>query len=240
MQQVYAIVVAAGSGTRFGADIPKQFCLLKGRPVLMHTLQALHDARPDMALIVVLAPSMADYWLQLCSQYAFSLPHSVVPGGATRWASVRNGLTYIKNLCPSPSDDSLVLVHDGARPLVTPQLMADLIDTASLPGVHGAIPAVQPSDSMRQLAPDCASIPLPRSSLLAVQTPQAFPLSLLLQAYSLPYNPSFTDDASVMEAAGFHNLRLSPADPYNIKITHPLDLAVAAAIIEARKTSFTD
>jgi 2-C-methyl-D-erythritol 4-phosphate cytidylyltransferase len=223
----YIIIVAAGSGSRFGADIPKQFCLLKGKPVVMHAIERLKEACPSATVILVISASEQDNWNDLCCKYNFSSP-TIAFGGATRWESVKNGLAAI------PADakpNSVVLIHDGARPLV---------DTATVKRVcgatintDGAIPAVEVADSLRKLSEDgVTSEPADRSQYRAVQTPQGFLLWRLLEAYSLPYQTCFTDDASVMADAGFDNIFLVEGNPNNIKITNPRDIAIAEAIMK--------
>lgn len=222
----YIIIVAAGSGSRFGSDIPKQFCLLKGKPVVMHAIERLKEAVPEAKTVIVISPAEEARWHELCRTHSFKSP-TIVYGGATRWESVKNGLSAI------PSDakpNSIVLIHDGARPLV---------DTATVRRVcgatintDGAIPAIPVSDSLRKLSDNGVnSEPINRSDFRAVQTPQGFCLWRLREAYSLPYKESFTDDASVMAEAGFDNVFLVEGSPDNIKITNPRDIAIAEAII---------
>lgn len=206
--------------------MPKQYCLLDGRPVLQRTLEAFHSYDPQMAITVVVSAPMRHYWRQLCEEYGCAVPHRVVEGGNTRWASVRNALLSLGDLEPAAP----VLIHDGARPLVSQEVIASALD--KLRGCQGAIPALAVSDSLRQLGDYGSSVAVDRSQFVAVQTPQAFPFGLLRQAYELPYSPRFTDDASVMAAAGFGDIHLSQGDPRNIKITNRQDLYLAEAIIK--------
>lgn len=219
------IIVAAGSGSRFGADIPKQFLPLAGRPVLMHTIEAFRKATPDGMILLVLAPDMIQYWHRLCQEHGFDSPR-IAEGGATRWQSVKNAVDSLADAPPG----EIVLVHDGARPLVEPQLIRRAASYAV--NTDGALPAVPVTDSLRRLDEnEVTSEPVDRSLYRAVQTPQAFALWRLRQAYALPYDKAFTDDASVMAAAGFCNLVLLPGSPRNIKITNPVDLAIAEVLI---------
>lgn len=222
----YIIIVAAGSGTRFGAEIPKQFCLLAGIPVVVHAISRLRNAIPDAKLIIVISKEEKERWDDICKSYEIESP-IVTFGGDTRWESVKNGLAAI------PADakpNSIVLIHDGARPLV---------DTATVKRVcgatintDGAIPAIAVNDSLRKLGNDgVSSEPVDRSDFRAVQTPQGFKLWSLREAYALPYEKNFTDDASVMAAAGFENIFLVQGNHNNIKITNPRDLAIAEAIL---------
>ena len=219
-----AIIVAGGSGTRFGAQLPKQFLELKGRPILMHTIEAFgHCGDCSFDIVVTLPADQMDLWQQLCHKYGFDLPHRVVPGGETRWHSVKNALDSIQDI----NDVDIIAVHDGVRPLVTVELIGRTIETARRDGA--AIPVVTLNDSVRQVKGEISHA-LDRSTLRAVQTPQAFDARLLHDAYSLPYQPTFTDDASVVECAG-HLVTLVEGDPHNLKITRPMDLALAEDLL---------
>ena len=219
-----AIIVAGGSGTRFGAQLPKQFLELKGRPILMHTIEAFgHCGDYSFDIVVTLPADQMDLWQQLCHRYGFDVPHRVVPGGETRWHSVKNALDSIVDI----NDVDIIAVHDGVRPLVTAELIGRTIETARCDGA--AIPVVTLNDSVRQVKGEI-SYALDRSTLRAVQTPQAFDARLLHDAYSLPYQPTFTDDASVVECAG-HLVTLVEGDPHNLKITRPMDLALAEYLL---------
>lgn len=227
------IIVAAGSGLRFGAPLPKQFCLLDGRPVVMRTIDAFRRHLPDAHLTLVISRDMADYWAELCSSYGFESPRTVF-GGATRWESIANAIRAIYP--DEPGEDDIVMVHDGVRPLVSGEVIGRLLDALFIDDkIHGAIPAVAVTDSIRRVAADGSSKALDRKQLRAVQTPQAFRARLLREAYTLPYSESFTDDASVMEAAGFGDFLLPAGDPDNIKITNPGDIALASLIISRRQ-----
>ena len=219
-----AIIVAGGSGTRFGAQLPKQFLELKGRPILMRTIEAFGQCGDcSFDIVVTLPADQMDLWQQLCHKYGFDLPHRVVPGGETRWHSVKNALDSILDI----NDVDIIAVHDGVRPLITAELIGRTIETARCDGA--AIPVVTLNDSVRQVKGEISHA-LDRSTLRAVQTPQAFDARLLHDAYSLPYQPTFTDDASVVECAG-HLVTLVEGDPHNLKITRPMDLALAEYLL---------
>ncbi|TGE26468.1 2-C-methyl-D-erythritol 4-phosphate cytidylyltransferase [Hymenobacter metallicola] len=224
----FAILVAGGSGTRMGADRPKQFLNLLGEPVLLHTLRRFLEAALQVEeCVVVLPPEQFATWQQLCQEHQVRLPHAVVAGGATRWASVRNGLAY---LIHRPA--GLVAVHDGVRPLVSAQVIEQTYTAAA---AHGAaVAAVAPKDSVRGLAQQ-GSYALDRSRLRLVQTPQCFELNLLRRAYQLPELPTFTDDASVVE--DLQPIYLVPGDYRNLKITTPEDLIVAEALLRAEQAT---
>lgn len=226
MFPTYIIVVAAGTGSRFGNDVPKQFCLMKGRPVIMFTLEKLRQARPGAEIILVISNREEERWKRLCSDFGFESPR-VVFGGENRWESVKNGLDAIPR---EASPQSIVLIHDGARPLIDRQTVSRVCG-ASI-NTDGAIPAISVSDSLRKLDEDgVRSEPVNRADFRAVQTPQGFTLWRLRQAYALPYQESFTDDASVMAEAGFENITLVEGNPDNIKITNPRDIRIAEALL---------
>lgn len=226
MTSVDIIIVAAGSGLRYGAPLPKQYCELGGRPVVMHTIDALRRAAPEACLKLVISADMSDFWHELCKRHNFISP-TVVFGGATRWESVHNAV--------KSSDESadIVMVHDAVRPMVSKDIVERLTSALSTDkDIDGAIPAVAVTDSLRSLESDGTSTSIDRSKMRAVQTPQAFRGELLRKAYDLPYRDSFTDDASVMEAAGFGNLILTEGSSSNIKITNPGDIAVAEVLMQ--------
>lgn len=220
-----AIIVAGGSGTRFGAQLPKQFLELGGKPILMRTIEAFEQSldEGDHEIIVTLPADQMDLWHDLCEQHGFTLAHRVVPGGESRWHSVKNALDSIGGL----ADVDVIAVHDGVRPLASVELIKRVFDVARRDGA--AIPVVMLNDSVRQVVGK-ESHALDRSSLRAVQTPQAFDARLLLDAYRQPYQQTFTDDASVVEAAG-HSVTLVEGEPRNLKITRPMDLALAEYLL---------
>jgi len=220
----YAIVVAGGSGLRMGADRPKQFLLLRGEPVLLHTLRRFAEPALGVAQLVVVLPfDQLDYWRQLAAEQAISIPNQLVAGGATRWASVKAGLAALP---PDAPVGALVAVHDGVRPLITPAVIEAAYQAAA---AHGAAAvAVAPKDSVRLLGA-AGSSPLDRRRLRLMQTPQTFDLALLRRAYRLPELPTFTDDASVVD--DLHPVQLVEGDYRNLKITTPEDLLLAEALL---------
>lgn len=218
----YAIIVAGGSGKRFGSELPKQFLPLEGKAVLMHTIERFHKA--GAAIVVVLPAEHQEMWMSMCKECNFPITHIIANGGSTRFESVRNGLAAIEDLEP----DDLVAVHDGVRPLVSVEMIDRCYNTAQETG--SAIPVVNPNDSIRQVTDDGTSRQLLRSSLRAVQTPQTFIAEWLKGAYDVEESPLFTDDASVVEAAG-HQVTLVDGETTNIKITTPIDMIVAKALV---------
>lgn len=218
----FAIIVAGGSGSRMQSPVPKQFLLLRGRPVLMHTIKIFYSSVCRPQIIVVLHPDFHTHWQQLCTAHRFAIPHKLINGGETRFHSVKNGLDII------PDDpDTLVAVHDAVRPLTTAQVITESYKHAS---VHGnAVTAVKSRDSIRQLKNDL-SVSLLRDEIYIVQTPQTFRLSQIKEAYKQPFSNKFTDDASVVEQTGIA-INLIHGSYQNIKITFPEDLAIAELLM---------
>ena len=219
----YAIIVAGGSGKRFGSEMPKQFLPLDGKPVLMRTIEKFDQA--GATIVVVLPVEHQEMWMSMCKDGNFAVSHTIADGGKTRFESVKNGIAAIENL----ADGNLVAVHDGVRPLASVELINRCYDTAQETG--SAIPVVNPSDSIRQVMDDGTSQQLLRSSLRAVQTPQTFKAELLRGAYDVEESPLFTDDASVVESAG-HQVSLVEGEIANIKITTPIDMVIATELLK--------
>ena len=215
------LIVAGGRGTRMGGPQPKQFLQLAGRPVLMHTLEAFDRWDASARLIVVLPEDQIDTWKRLCEAHVFGRIHRVVAGGETRFHSVRNGLGVI-------ASNGLIAVHDGVRPLVAPSVIAACFAAAADGGA--AVPVVPVVESVREVDADGGSRPVDRTRLRVVQTPQVFRADVLRAAYCLPYDPRFTDDASVVEASGVA-VRLVPGNRENIKLTTPMDLLLAEQLM---------
>lgn len=218
----WLIVVAGGKGLRMGGDVPKQFQLLAGRPVLMHTLENLHRTVPEMQLVLVLPADQQDYWAQLCAQYAFDIPLRIATGGETRFHSVRNGLALIP-----PEAEGVIGVHDGVRPFVSPEVVRATARKAAACGA--AIPVVPVVETVRHRE-GTGSRTVNRDEYCLVQTPQFFRCDLLRRAYAQPFSAAFTDDASVVEALG-HPVELTEGNRENIKITTPFDKTVGELLV---------
>lgn len=214
------IIVAGGSGTRMGSSVPKQFLPLRGRPVLMRTIEAF-AAVGGMRVVLVLPASQVETWRGLCGEYCFTAECDVALGGSTRHESVSNGLKLWRG-------EDLIGVHDGVRPIVSAEFIDRLYAEAGTFG--SAIPVLPSVESVRIAEPDGTSRAMDRSKVMMVQTPQVFRSSVLLEAYGQPYSPLFTDDASVVEAAGV-SVHLSEGFRGNIKLTTPADMAVAEALL---------
>lgn len=215
----HALLVAAGSGTRMQENLPKQFLLLDGEPVLLHTLRPFY--RAGLELTVVLHPDFMDYWSELQVNYIGVPPHKLVAGGPTRADSVLNGL---RSLPP----DSICAVHDAVRPLVTPAFILRLYEAAVQYG--SAVPVIPLKDSLRKLE-NGGSEAVPREQYRIVQTPQVFHTAALLDAFAKTNYPTFTDEASIFEAAG-HEIHLEPGLEQNLKITVPPDLLLASRLLQ--------
>jgi 2-C-methyl-D-erythritol 4-phosphate cytidylyltransferase len=224
----YVIIMAAGSGTRMGAEVPKQFIELCGKAVLQRTIEIFNEACPGIKVVTVLPEAHMDYWKSYCLSHNFTCPQILVKGGITRFHSVRNALEKVP-------EGALVAVHDGVRPLVSASLVREMFQKAE--NVDGLIPVVPCVDTMRVLhrsGEELQSVPgasADRSVLYGVQTPQVFKSEILKAAYAQAYDTAFTDDASVVEKYG-KNLSFVIGERFNIKLTTPDDLKIARALIE--------
>ena len=229
-RRIFVIIVAGGSGQRMGAGIPKQFLLLDGKPILQRTIERFADAFDDAKFLVVLPEEHIDTWKGLCERYSLGCPHTIVRGGISRYQSVRNALEKVP-------DGALVMIHDGVRPLIHEQTIRRLLDECA--GERNVIPVCPVTDTLKSLKPDPggtlsdSSDPAPRrAGLYGAQTPQIFLSEQLKAAYTLGYDESFTDDASVARAKEIP-LTYVPGERYNIKITTPEDLEVARLLFSA-------
>lgn len=221
--KIHLLVVAGGNGSRMNSGIPKQFLLLHGIPVLMRTIRAFSRTFENLSISIVLPQDQIQLWHELCNSYRFSVVHQVVTGGPERFFSVKNGLDTI-------DEDSLVLIHDGVRPLVSSNTIKKCTDAAMKSGA--AIPVIKITDSIRQIDPQNKSSKVVERSLFRlVQTPQVFHAALIKKAYQQEYSTLFTDDASVLEAAG-HEITLVDGNIENIKITHPRDIILSEIMLD--------
>ncbi len=222
----YVIIVAGGKGLRMGADIPKQFLPVGGKPVLMRTLERFREYAADLQIILVLPKAQQDYWRELCQQYNFDVEYTLANGGETRFHSVQNGLALV------PDDaEGVVGVHDGVRPFPSVEVIRNCYETART--AKAVIPVIPIVETVRHLVSESniqRSITVPRGDYRLVQTPQTFDIQLLKAANRQPYNDGFTDDASVVEAYGF-DITLVEGNRENIKITTPFDMTIAEALL---------
>jgi len=217
----FAVIVAGGSGKRMGSIVPKQFILLSGKPVLMHTIESFHRFDSEMNIIVVLPESQVARWQELCEEYSFNIEHKIAIGGASRFESVKNGLALV-------DDEGIVGIHDGVRPLVSQDTLNRCYIEASAYGT--SVPVSESKESVRIMEESGKSHAIDRSTVRLVQTPQVFRTKILLESYKQEFKPTFTDDASVVEAAGYP-IHLSSGNKENIKITTPDDMIYAEALI---------
>ncbi|WP_420154945.1 2-C-methyl-D-erythritol 4-phosphate cytidylyltransferase [Siphonobacter sp.] len=221
----YAILVAGGSGSRMGVALPKQFLSVADKPILVHTLERFLAYSADLQIILCLPADQLAYWQELKQAYPLAFTHPIIetPGGASRFQSVRNGLQCIQE------SEGLVAVHDGVRPFVPVEVIAESFRTAAQQGT--AVVSVPAKDSIRLVHSETENQALDRSRLRLVQTPQTFQVAVLKKAFEQSESPLFTDDASVAEAAGFP-IFLVEGSYENIKITTPEDLWMAEAILQ--------
>lgn len=219
----YIIIVAGGKGLRMGGDLPKQFMPLHGKPVLMHTIERFRAYSDELKIILVLPHEQQDYWRQICLKHNFTIEHTVVDGGQTRFHSSQNGVAAV------PDDATGVIgIHDGVRPFVSEETIARCFEAARQFGA--ALPVLPVTDTLRRVTDD-GGYNVQRNDYRTVQTPQTFDAQLLKQAFKQPYSDNFTDDASVVEALG-HKVTMVDGNRENIKLTTPFDLVVAEALIK--------
>ena len=227
----YVIFTAAGSGTRMKASEPKQFLLLDGLPVLHRSIFAFLDACPDVKVITVLPKEHVARWEELCMKYPLNVPQRIVPGGITRFHSVKNALAKVP-------DGAVVAVHDGVRPLVSAALIREMFERMKT--CRALIPVIPVTDTLKSLergadgALKASGLPDPdRSRVYGAQTPQMFLSEELKAAYSLPFDTSFTDDASVASRYGIP-LSFIEGERKNIKLTAPEDMELAGYFLNLR------
>lgn len=220
----YAIIVAGGKGERMGQQLPKQFLELAGKPILMHTIEKFYNTSPEFKIILALPENQFDYWEELCYKYEFTkIPHQLVAGGKTRFDSVKNALKLV-------TESGIVAIHDGVRPLVSTQTITNCIAAAQING--NAIPVVDVVDSLRFVSKqENTNKAVPRSCYKNVQTPQCFKTEIIVKAYQQDFDESLTDDASVVEKLGF-SIHLVDGNIENIKITSPIDIALAEVLMK--------
>jgi 2-C-methyl-D-erythritol 4-phosphate cytidylyltransferase len=216
------VIVAGGSGRRMGNELPKQFLSLLGKPILIRTIAAFRDALPQALIRVVIPQPYMEMTSEMIREYNLNHQLELVEGGETRFNSVKNGIQGC-------GTDSLILVHDAVRCLVSNQLIQRCVSHAVQNG--SAIPVVAVRDSMRKLTTERTSEVVVREGLYIVQTPQVFLSSILLQAFDQEYQKAFTDEASVVESTG-HPVSLVEGEHRNIKITFPEDLLVASCLVQ--------
>ena len=218
----YAIIVAGGTGTRMGRSLPKQFILLKDKPVLYYTLKTFLESYTDLQIILVLPVEFTDMGQEIIDAYFDKERIKITAGGDTRFQSVKNGLALV-------DEEAIIFVHDGVRCLLSKELIhrcyAQAVETGT------AIPAIISKDSIR-LVTEEGNEAYDRNNVMLIQTPQTFHSKILLPAFQIDYKDKFTDEATVVEAYGM-KVSLVEGEENNIKITRPVDLLIAESIINA-------
>jgi 2-C-methyl-D-erythritol 4-phosphate cytidylyltransferase len=215
----FVIIVAGGSGQRMGSTIPKQFLNIHKEVILMKSISAFRLFDLAIQIVLALPEHHIAYWNELCNKNNFKIEHSVVPGGKTRYHSVKNALEAINT-------DGIVAIHDGVRPLVSQETIAQVFDVAARNG--NAVPYIDLVDSIR-FVHNGINEPADRNQFKLIQTPQAFDTKSLKEAYKQDWEENFTDDASVVEKLGI-KINLVPGNRENIKITSQLDLKIAETL----------
>jgi 2-C-methyl-D-erythritol 4-phosphate cytidylyltransferase len=216
-----ALIVAGGKGARMNNEIPKQFLLLKDKPVLYYSIKAFLDAYEDIEIILVLPEEHIGKGQEIIDGYFDNSRFRLCEGGRTRFHSVQNGLALITE------DDAVIFVHDGVRCLITPDLIKRCYASAIETGT--AIPVIESGDSIRLITANGNKI-VDRNKIKLVQTPQTFHSKILLPAFKIDYKDKFTDEASVVEAFGLR-VNLIEGERNNIKITNPADLMLASLLL---------
>jgi len=232
-RKIYLVAVAGGQGTRMGAGVPKQFLTLGGKTILQQTMERFIAACPDIRIVTVLPRGQAAAWKRICAASNFNYPQTLVTGGFTRFHSVQNALAKIP-------DGAWVAVHDGVRPLVSVEFLRRMF--AAMPSCRALVPVLPVTDTLKVLRTEkdadggtvfvTEDEQVDRSRIFAAQTPQIFRSEDLREAYTLPFDTSFTDDASVARRKEIP-LSYIVGERFNIKITMPEDLVLAEAILRS-------
>lgn len=227
MQQ-YVIIVAGGVGSRMKSDRPKQFLDLCGEPIIIRTIRCFLNYNPSIRIIISVHKNYKTHLEGLIEKYQLKeAAIRITFGGETRFASVKNGLQLIEE------NEGVVGIHDSARPFVSQQTIANCYETAQQKG--NAIPCVAINDSLRKISNNINNS-VNRNEYKIVQTPQCFLVSKIKKAFMQDYNPSFTDDATVLESTG-EKIVLVEGNEENFKITSPVDLLKASALAKYTEAS---
>lgn len=211
-----------------GASVPKQFLRLQGKTILQLSIEKILEADSGIRIVLALPPQYRQFWLDECERMGFDVRQSIVDGGITRFHSVKNALEKVPV-------DALVAVHDAVRPFVSATLVRQCFESAAACGA--AIPVIPVTDTLKVLRKgddgileDIPGASADRSVMYGAQTPQVFDAGVLKAAYSRAFDPSFTDDASVVASYG-HRINYIPGEKYNIKLTTPEDMDIAEKLI---------
>ncbi len=213
------IITAGGIGKRMGSEIPKQFIEIGGLPILMHTITCFYKFDSNCQIILTLPKEWENFWKELILKHTFNISHTIVSGGIERYDSIKNALSICEN--------EIVAVHDGVRPLVSQDTICRCLSLVSETG--SAIPTLILKESIRKIVGKLTESS-ERKDFLTVQTPQFFLFDMLKNAYKIPFHSAITDDASLVEEAGY-NISVCPGNEENIKITTPFDLRIAETFL---------
>jgi 2-C-methyl-D-erythritol 4-phosphate cytidylyltransferase len=220
MKTFSVIITAGGIGKRMNQTLPKQFIEVAGKPVLMHTLERFHQFDPDAELVITLPLEWKEYWEGLIKEHNCTIPHTIIDGGEERYHSVKNAIRHCSG--------DYIAVHDGVRPLVSNDTLRNCWDVVVATGA--VVPVVPVKESLRKIG-EHGSVAMVRSEYRLVQTPQCFSKEVILDAYSREYHAAITDDASLVEEAGYH-VALVHGNDENIKLTTPSDLLFAQVLLK--------
>ncbi len=214
------IITASGSGTRSKSKIPKQFIIIKNKPIIFYTIEKFYDYNPNIEIIVTLNQKYFKYWQELIKKYNFTINHKIVEGGETRFDSIKNAISTIPNNC-------LVAIHDAVRPFISSKVIKKCFLDAKKLG--NAVPFIKINESVRKIDKD-KNIWVNRNDFILIQTPQVFRSDIILSAYNLTHNSDYTDDASLVESMGY-KINLVAGNLENFKITTPYDITLAKLLI---------
>jgi 2-C-methyl-D-erythritol 4-phosphate cytidylyltransferase len=222
MNSISVIITAGGIGKRMGGTVPKQFLVIGSKPILIHTLETIHNYLPHAEILLTLPLEWEDYWKGLLNENNCRVEHRIINGGEERYHSVRNAVRE--------SLGDYIFIHDGVRPFVS----VDTIQRCLLGVIRlkAVIPVVPIKESLRKISDD-SSAAVDRSSYRLVQTPQCFSRDIITKAYELPYHLGITDDASLVEETGCE-VHLVDGNEENIKITSPTDLLMAEVLMNKK------
>lgn len=216
------IIVAGGVGKRLGGDLPKQYLLLKDRPILIRTLEAVSKAEPNATIVLVIAKEMFAFWQDMCREYSCEVKHILAEAGRERFFSVLSGLKALEG-----KNIDLVAIHDGVRCFVNKEIFENCFAKAE--EKSAVVCACKSIESVRYKGKA-----VDRNDVYLIQTPQCFKYEIIKKAYETPYQDCFTDDASVVEAMG-EEIHIVEGSRENIKITTPFDLKIAQSILNERE-----
>lgn len=214
------IITAGGIGKRMGTEVPKQFLEVAGTPILMHTIQCFHKFDTNCQIIITLPQDWKSFWDELILKHSFKVPHVIVDGGIERYDSIKNALSICKF--------DMIAVHDGVRPLVSQETIQRCLILANEKG--SAIPTLPIKESVRKMEGDNTKS-VERKDYLTVQTPQFFNAQMLKNGYKIAFHTGITDDASLVEEAGY-TVNITSGNEENIKITTPIDLKIVSLLIK--------